>query len=500
MGANKKARSQQRKLRTVVPDFVVDGLTDNKIDWTMDFHEDDKLDKLLSDFHEGRVFTIFPQRLKKLMPNLATDLISKRLDVQAATMGILKRYSEKYNRDFTPTEADYLRQQFAHKALEFVPNYRDLIAKSDLESFQQSMTEPPQQGRQKSFYNVPFYVNETLRKWQGFMDVKLCAGVRGKFLDNCPIYGLPENELRKMSSLMRSEYIVGATKQEFLEAYVSMSAYGLMYGVIGVKAACWECHKLLAGDNSFTCSCCKTANYCGTICQQRAWYDGHNKKCPSLHAKYNQLQKSFQAVDELPGDVYAKVKAYSLIHSMTHSSGESFMRHFSHLDGPNINIFYANMKRMKTGRSIFDDRATSMRSYNSQFKDEIQKEDSEMVMFVEAIFVLSFDFVKHAKMRQKQGREIQHFTSRYASVLTKMVGMELASRRMPTQRFLVLYDIMENEWESIILRDPSQWKKTQRVLTNYCLLTFRAMHHKNRTSNSPRPSVILNRVYSEEML
>ena len=492
MGANKKARSQKRKSR--LPDFVVDELADDETDWTMNFHQDDKIEKLLTYLHEGE--TVFPSRLTKLMPNLATDLLSKRLDIDVAINGILKRYSDKYNQDCTITEADYLRQQFAHKALEFVPNYRDLIPKSDLEAFQKSITKP-HQGRPRLFSSVQFFVKEACRKWESYMDAKLCAGVRGKFLRNCPIYRLTENDLQKMRVLMSRKYRNYDTEEWIAERLVWLPVNGLGCGVVGVKAACWECRKLLEGDNSFSCSCCKTANYCSKICQKSAWKSGHRKKCRSLPDKYNQLQKSFQEVDKICFGAYEKVRAYSLIHSITHSSGKSFTRHFSHLEGPNINIFYKNVKRMRAGWSIFDDGANSMGSYEDQFNDQAQKDGLEEKMFVEAIFVLSFDFVKHAKKRQIHGREIRQFTASYVSVLIKMVGMKLASFRMPSKRFLILYENMSTEWGAFASDDESQSRKMKRVMTNLCLLTFRAMHHKNTTSDSPPPSLILNGLYSE---
>eukprot|EP00555_Chaetoceros_dichaeta_P011468 CAMPEP_0198262182 /NCGR_PEP_ID=MMETSP1447-20131203/10742_1 /TAXON_ID=420782 /ORGANISM="Chaetoceros dichaeta, Strain CCMP1751" /LENGTH=367 /DNA_ID=CAMNT_0043950337 /DNA_START=3 /DNA_END=1103 /DNA_ORIENTATION=- len=150
-------------------------------------------------------------------------------------------------------------------------------------------------------------VDEVCEMWAVRLDKALFSGKAGRFLKNCPLYGVTPEAYHKpgMPMSLFADANDSSWDQEqdrmsdFKKEHLLTVAHNVARGLQDVKHMCWECESFAECDLQL-CAKCKTARYCSRDCQVSAWKNGHKLKCNALRSRYAAFEKSFKTV----GDAY----------------------------------------------------------------------------------------------------------------------------------------------------------------------------------------------------
>ena len=124
---------------------------------------------------------------------------------------------------------------------------------------------------------------------------------------------------------------------------------------------CWECNKAINGPVAKVCTRCLGAQYCGSVCQEKAWKEGHRYSCltiKKIQENHVENQKILKAALDDPEEHERRYgyKPNNRIDSMLigipfqcFDTKESNGNEERQLDFPSLKHFYSNLREVKKG-------------------------------------------------------------------------------------------------------------------------------------------------------
>ena len=363
-------------------------------------------------------------------------------------------------------------------------------------------------------------IDKACEAWAYFMDVVLCGSQQGRFLRECPIYGLTHEAFMELVDKTmnrepeKSEYYCRWYKQ-LLHLRLRMAVAPIFDGSYSIDRECWKCRVIHPnGSGLYVCSKCKVACYDSKDCQIAAWKKqggDHKHHCQHICDRHTALQESIRTIERVhaapaegsshdngnldlyPDAVFVKASDYYLLfflHGAKQLQEESAF--FERLQGPSMHIFYANLARIQMGDFwiLKDAVDVPLSEEEEEEEDDDDNDDGETdrSVLTQLFHLLSYDFLDFCEQRHSVsdpaeiwkivGREYP-ITGPFFQDLARRVARGRVSAKImeSSEPFLLYYQILAREMVLGVPVDGPEWEERRSLLIRKALKGIYDKYH-----------------------
>lgn len=404
--------------------------------------------------------------IKKYMPNLTKSVKNHKLTMKDFVSVIEFEYEKKFNlaKKIIPPMS-YLCRGMVRRTFEFGPKHGRQLNENTFNQFVIDVLRDAALTGRHLESQLQQSLDKTCEEWEDNIDNKLFQGVSGKFLANCQTYGLPVPLFEAMFLTVVCEH------NELFSIRLALKSAALHVQAdnsLDINKSCWKCGKV-ATDFLWACSQCDVAEYCSQCCQTKAWYGGHNKACSKLGEVYDKLEESIETIKAMhkgqasERNDFRKVSDYGIL-----SIQFAYVRICPDVDGPSMENFYANLRRISSGEWWITDKVCTTKLYVSRLNSLRADKDvrtEELRNMHRIVFFLMFDIFGDKAGEGTVGASTMRATLSNADTLA-----------LPAERFVYLYRdfVTTNK----VAQAGVAWKSRRQFHINEAVMYLRDNFHK----------------------